>query len=390
MVWCRAIFVLRKLCNHPDLLQLTPAGNTANGSGGVSKTAKRIPPASIVDYGNPIRSGKMSVAQQILSLWHSQGHRCLVFSQTRQMLDILENSLVAAAGYRYRRIDGTTPVSKRIPLVDEFNYDERIFCMLLTTRAGGLGVNLIGANRVLIFDPDWNPSTDTQARERVYRIGQLKNVTIYRLLARGTIEEKVYHRQIFKQFLTNKILKDPTHNLSQQKRFFTAQDLKDLFTLGRDDEDATESAPLLKESQSEIFHDDVKSAPPTAGNNKRKATDAPSAAPAAAASNAGAAPPTKKAKPSTSTAGGGGGGGSGGGGSSSAAAAAKSKKDDESVLSVLFEKAGILSAFNHDTIVSGGTHGTKDRAERKAMEAKANRFVCACFCCAASHSDVLM
>ena len=65
---------------------------------------------------------------------------------------------------------------------------------LLTTRVGGLGVNLVGANRVIIYDPDWNPSTDTQARERAWRIGQTKDVTIYRLLTTGTIEEKIYHR----------------------------------------------------------------------------------------------------------------------------------------------------------------------------------------------------
>ena len=72
--------------------------------------------------------------------------------------------------------------------------DTSIFIYLLTTRVGGLGVNLIGGNRVVIFDPDWNPSTDTQARERAWRIGQDKHVTIYRLLTTGTIEEKIYHR----------------------------------------------------------------------------------------------------------------------------------------------------------------------------------------------------
>lgn len=79
---------------------------------------------------------------------------------------------------------------------------------------------------MIIFDPDWNPSTDVQARERACRIGQTQEVTIYRLITTGTLEEKIYHRQIFKQFLTNKILKDP-----KQKRFFKMKDLRDLFTL---------------------------------------------------------------------------------------------------------------------------------------------------------------
>jgi DNA excision repair protein ERCC-6 len=71
-----------------------------------------------------------------------------------------------------------------------------IFLFLLTTRVGGLGVNLIGANRIIIYDPDWNPSTDAQARERAWRIGQKRQVTIYRLLTSGTIEEKIYHRSV--------------------------------------------------------------------------------------------------------------------------------------------------------------------------------------------------
>jgi len=72
--------------------------------------------------------------------------------------------------------------------------DESLFVFLLTTRVGGLGINLTGADRVIIFDPDWNPSTDTQARERAWRIGQSRPVTVYRLLTTGTIEEKIYHR----------------------------------------------------------------------------------------------------------------------------------------------------------------------------------------------------
>ena len=94
---------------------------------------------------------------------------------------------------------------------------------------GGLGVNLTGADRVLLYDPDWNPSTDAQARERAWRIGQTREVTVYRLITAGTIEEKVYHRQVYKQHLTNRVLKDP-----KQKRFFKARDLADLFQVGPD------------------------------------------------------------------------------------------------------------------------------------------------------------
>jgi DNA excision repair protein ERCC-6 len=101
---------------------------------------------------------------------------------------------------------------------------------------------------VIIFDPDWNPSNDMQARERAWRIGQKKDVTVYRLITRGTIEEKVYHRQIYKHFLTNKILKNP-----QQKRFFKSRDMKDLFTLTDDTEGgSTETSNIFGQISDDI------------------------------------------------------------------------------------------------------------------------------------------
>ncbi|KAG9445694.1 hypothetical protein H6P81_011822 [Aristolochia fimbriata] len=217
------IDIMRKICNHPDLLE-------------------REHSASHPDYGNPERSGKMKVIAQVLKLWKDQGHRVLLFAQTQQMLDILENFLIGAR-YEYRRMDGLTPVKQRMALIDEFNDTAAIFIFILTTKVGGLGTNLTGANRVIIFDPDWNPSTDMQARERAWRIGQKRDVTVFRLITRGTIEEKVYHRQIYKHFLTNKILKNP-----QQRRFFKARDMKDLFTL-QDDQDggATETSNIFSQ-----------------------------------------------------------------------------------------------------------------------------------------------
>merc|ERR1719414_1066751 len=124
------------------------------------------------------------------------------------------------------KMDGQTSIGSRQNLIKKFNENPDIFVFLLTTKVGGLGVNLTGADRVVIFDPDWNPSTDTQARERAWRIGQEKQVTIYRLMTSGTIEEKIYHRQIFKQYLVNRVLKDP-----KQRRFFKSNDLFELFTL---------------------------------------------------------------------------------------------------------------------------------------------------------------
>ncbi|NWI23693.1 ERCC6 protein, partial [Sula dactylatra] len=108
----------------------------------------------------------------------------------QQMLQILE-VFVRDRNFSYLRMDGTTTIASRQPLITRYNEDKSIFIFLLTTRVGGLGVNLTGADRVIIYDPDWNPSTDTQARERAWRIGQKKQVTVYRLLTAGTIEEKI-------------------------------------------------------------------------------------------------------------------------------------------------------------------------------------------------------
>lgn len=149
-------------------------------------------------------------------------------------------------------MDGGTPVVTRARLIDDFNDNPDVFAFLLTTRVGGIGVNLVGANRCVIYDPDWNPSTDVQARERAWRIGQSREVTVYRLISSGTIEEKVYHRQVYKQFLTDRVLSDP-----RQRRFFKARDLSDLFTLGDEYADGTETAAIFSSLDTEIRAGDV-------------------------------------------------------------------------------------------------------------------------------------
>lgn len=216
------IDILRKICNHPDLVQKD-----------ILEQKKGY------NYGAPEKSGKMQVVKALIELWKSQGHRTLLFCQTRQMMDILATFLNSLSNVNFLRMDGTTPVNQRQSLVDTFNENTSFHVFLLTTRVGGLGINLTGADRVIIFDPDWNPSTDMQARERAWRLGQKKEVVVYRLMTAGSIEEKIYHRQIFKQFLTNKILKDP-----KQRRFFKMNDLHDLFTLG-DLGDRTETGGMF-------------------------------------------------------------------------------------------------------------------------------------------------
>ncbi|XP_014589254.2 DNA excision repair protein ERCC-6 isoform X1 [Equus caballus] len=231
------LVALRKICNHPDLFSGGPRGPRGAPEGELEGH----------QFGYWKRSGKMIVVESLLKIWHKQGQRVLLFSQSRQMLDILEVFL-RAQKYSYLKMDGTTTVASRQPLITRYNEDTSIFVFLLTTRVGGIGVNLTGANRVIIYDPDWNPSTDTQARERAWRIGQKKQVTVYRLLTAGTIEEKIYHRQIFKQFLTNRVLKDP-----KQRRFFKSNDLYELFTLTSPDaSQSTETSAIFAGTGSDV------------------------------------------------------------------------------------------------------------------------------------------
>lgn len=289
------IDILRKICNHSDLLEREQSSNHP-------------------DYGNPERSGKLKVMAQVLDSWKGQGHRVLIFSQTQQMLDIIENYIISK-GFTYRRMDGSTPVRQRMALIDEFNESSHVFVFILTTRVGGLGTNLIGANKVVIFDPDWNPSTDMQARERAWRIGQTRDVTIYRLITRGTIEEKVYHRQIYKHFLTNKILKDP-----QQRRVFKAKDLRDLFTLNEEKhESKTETSTLFAElSNVEL-------------SNGSQATEFPM--PGSGRENENASKPSS-------------------GVGEASMEGDDSHEDDSHILKCLFEANGIHSALNHEVIES--------------------------------------
>ncbi|KAH9520099.1 DNA excision repair protein ERCC-6 [Bulinus truncatus] len=231
------LITLRKICNHPDL-----------STGGPQMFKGQLAPTDPeCQFGYYKRSGKMIVVEALLRLWYKQQHRVLLFTQSKAMLNVLEK-FVQEQGYTYLCMDGGTSISSRQPLISQYNNDPSIYLFLLTTRVGGLGVNLTGADRVIIYDPDWNPSTDIQARERAWRIGQTRQVTIYRLLTSGTIEEKIYHRQIFKQYLTNRILKDP-----KQRRLFKSQDLMELFTLGsKDNRVGTETSALFAGTGSNV------------------------------------------------------------------------------------------------------------------------------------------
>ncbi|CAG4959105.1 unnamed protein product [Parnassius apollo] len=149
---------------------------------------------SIRSYSLPdnliLDSGKFQKLDEMLPRLQADGHRVLVFSQFTMMLDILEPYL-AIRRYRFLRLDGSTAVTDRQDLIDQYNTED-IFVFLLSTRAGGLGINLTAADTVIIHDIDFNPYNDKQAEDRCHRMGQTRPVTIYRLLSSGTIEEGIY------------------------------------------------------------------------------------------------------------------------------------------------------------------------------------------------------
>ncbi|KAF2292705.1 hypothetical protein GH714_027179 [Hevea brasiliensis] len=240
-------------------------------------------------------------------------------------------------------MDGLTPIKQRMALIDEFNNSNDVFIFILTTKVGGLGTNLTGANRVIIFDPDWNPSTDMQARERAWRIGQKRDVTVYRLITRGTIEEKVYHRQIYKHFLTNKILKNP-----QQRRFFKARDMKDLFTLNDDGESgSTETFNIFSQLSEDVN---------VVGAKKEKQDKQKHHK--CRASRADDAAMDQESKPDT--------------GCSRMKGKEKANHSDEvdeetNILRSLFDAHGIHSAMNHDAIMNAHDE-EKMRLEEQASQ----------------------
>lgn len=138
-----------------------------------------------------MESAKCRALAKLLPSLKEDGHRVLIFSQWTSMLDILEWAL-DVIGVTYRRLDGSTQVTERQTIVDTFNSDTSIFACLLSTRAGGQGLNLTGADTVIIHDLDFNPQIDRQAEDRCHRIGQTKPVTIYRLVTKNTVDENVY------------------------------------------------------------------------------------------------------------------------------------------------------------------------------------------------------
>lgn len=192
-----ALTTLKKICNHPDLLLMDDK-------------------SSVSDYGNPKLSTKFSMVRKMLTeFMETPEDKVLIFCQTVQVLRILTQFMETDIKVPFKHMCGETSLGQRDTIVHQFNEDPEIRVLLLTTRVGGVGLNLVAANKVIIFDPDYNPMTDVQARERAWRIGQQREVHIYRLILKNTIEEEVYYRQVKKWRMSSAILDDV--NESAQK-----------------------------------------------------------------------------------------------------------------------------------------------------------------------------
>lgn len=171
------VMQLRKCCNHPYLFEGAEPG-----------------PPYTTDEHLVFNAGKMLVLDTLLKRLQAQDSRVLIFSQMSRLLDILEDYCVFRQ-YKYCRIDGSTAHEDRIAAIDEYNKPgSEKFIFLLTTRAGGLGINLTSADIVVLYDSDWNPQADLQAMDRAHRIGQTKQVVVYRFVTDNAIEEKVLER----------------------------------------------------------------------------------------------------------------------------------------------------------------------------------------------------
>ncbi|RZB45320.1 Protein CHROMATIN REMODELING 20 isoform C [Glycine soja] len=201
-------------------------------------------------------SGKMVLLMEILTMSSDVGDKVLVFSQSIPTLDLIELYLSRIPrrgkqgkfwkkGKDWYRLDGRTESSERQKLVERFNepLNKRVKCTLISTRAGSLGINLHAANRVVIVDGSWNPTYDLQAIYRSWRYGQKKPVFAYRLLAHGTMEEKIYKRQVTKEGLAARVV-----DRQQVHRTISKEEMLHLFELGDDDNPET-LADLSQENE---------------------------------------------------------------------------------------------------------------------------------------------
>ncbi|KAF2755117.1 hypothetical protein EJ05DRAFT_122949 [Pseudovirgaria hyperparasitica] len=234
--WQNAVFpcmmMLQKLSNHLALLLPTSADPAEKQAKDLEHLKDALPKDwkelyrqrdSIMNYASPTFCGKWRVLKALLQYWHASGDKVLVFSHSVRLLRMLHLLFTTTTTYNVSYLDGAMSLDDRAKEVNDFNADKNQFVFLISTKAGGVGLNITSANKVVVFDPNWNPAYDLQAQDRAYRIGQVRDVEVFRLISAGTIEEIVYARQIYKQQQAN-----IGYNASNERRYFKGiQDKKD-------------------------------------------------------------------------------------------------------------------------------------------------------------------
>ncbi|ENN73266.1 hypothetical protein D910_02829, partial [Dendroctonus ponderosae] len=245
-----SITTLKKLCNHPYLIM----DKILEGGEGFEKSQNILPPRKGDLDVKPELSSKCMILDCFLAnLKANYNDKVVIVSNWTQTLDLFEKLwkvrydslhdqqisfvsilLLEGEGYQYVRLDGTMSIKKRAKIVENFNKpDSKDFIFMLSSKAGGCGLNLIGANRLVMYDPDWNPANDDQAMARVWRDGQQKPCYIYRFLSAGTIEEKIFQRQAHKKALSSTIV-----DMNEETaRHFSVAELRDLFRLENTESD---------------------------------------------------------------------------------------------------------------------------------------------------------
>lgn len=222
------VMQLRKCCNHPYLFQGAEPG-----------------PPYITGEHLIQNSGKMVLLDKLLPKLKERGSRVLIFSQMTRLLDILEDYCLYR-GYKYSRIDGNTSGEDREMMIDTYNAPgSEKFIFLLSTRAGGLGINLVTADTVVLYDSDWNPQMDLQAMDRAHRIGQTREVSVFRLCTDGTIEEKVIEKAYKKLRLDALVIQQG--RLTQNTKSMNKEELLNMVRYGAERIFSGESSDITDE-----------------------------------------------------------------------------------------------------------------------------------------------
>ncbi|KAH8815865.1 SNF2 family N-terminal domain-containing protein [Xylogone sp. PMI_703] len=219
------ITILKKVCNAPSLLE--QQDNDATPSANVAQLLETMP-SDLLRKKLTTSSSKFKLLDLLVQeLSSTTSEKVVIVSNYTSTLDLLGNHLTSL-GLSFLRLDGSTPSAKRQGLVESFNRSpaSKIFAFLLSAKSGGVGINLIGASRLILFDVDWNPATDQQAMARIHRPGQKRPVKIYRFLMGGGMDEKIFQRQVTKTGLADSVVDGKKSEAS-----FSAEELRDLFRL---------------------------------------------------------------------------------------------------------------------------------------------------------------